>query len=318
MLSENTIKKISVVLPTYNELKSLPVVVDQIIDIFDQSSYQLEILVIDNASNDGTVELIRSMCREHPFIKAIINTNNFGQIRSPFYGILQAGGDAIIHLPSDGEVPSKIIPELLLEWEKGFRVVHAVKEYTTRSSLRFLKELFQKTLNRYTSTEMTFNSSGYGLLDASVVREMRKIKSIYPYYRGLINELGGEGSIVKYQHVNRKEGISKNNLLSLTDYALVGIVNYSKIPLRIMMVFGLIGASISFLVGFGYFILKLLDFDGFQAGLVPLAALSLFMHGLTLFFIGLIGEYIYHIFINTRGHPLVAESETINFENRDQ
>ena len=318
MSLEQSERKISVVLPTYNEIQSLPVVVDEIIDVFKKLNYEYEILIIDNASTDGTIKLIRSMCENYSFVKAIINANNFGQIRSPFYGILQSDGDAVVHLPSDGEVPISIIPSLLLKWEKGYRVVHAVKKYQTRSALTFVKELFQNILNRLTSTEMTFNSSGYGLLDAAVVKEMRKIKSIYPYYRGLLNELGGKSASVKYQHVNRKVGISKNGLLSLTDYGLVGIVNYSKFPLRLMMVCGLIGASVSFFVGFGYLILKILDWEGFQAGLVPLAALSLFMHGLSLFFIGLLGEYIYHIFINTRGHPLVAEAEKINFDQNDE
>ena len=307
-------KTISVVLPTFNEVEALGPFMANISKELDGLPYDYEFLIIDNASDDGTIELIRDLCAGDSRIKAIINTKNYGQIRSPFYGVLQAHGDAIIHLPSDGEVPATIIPGLLESWEQGKTVVHAVKVYSRKTLLTGLKHVFQRLLSRISSVELTYNSSGYGLVDKSVIAELRKVKSIFPYYRGLLNELSGRIGYVNYTHQTRLGGISKNTLLSLADYSLVGLVNHSKVPLRVVMLIGIASATVSMLTSIVYLVLKLMYWDSFQAGIAPIISLSLFVQGISMFFIGLIGEYLYHVFLNTREVPLVVEAERINFE----
>ena len=306
--------EISLVIPSYNETENIKSFTAELIERMEATGCSFEIIFIDNASTDGTIDHIRQMCSADNRLKAIVNARNFGQIRSPFYGVQQAYGDAVIHLPSDGEVPSSGIPELIAQWKEGMKVVHAVKEYDGSNLMIFLKSTFQRSLNSISSEELTYNSSGYGLVDQTVITHMRNIKAAVPYYRGLLNQLSGDIGIVRYVHRKRNFGLSKNNLMSLTDYALVGLVHQSKIPLRAMMLLGGVGAIVSLGLSFYYLGIKLLYWDSLQLGIAPLICMTLFMMAVLMFFIGLLGEYLYHIFLTTRNFPMVVERERINFD----
>jgi len=306
---------ISIVTPTFNEKDNLLPLIESIAEIMERQCYEYEHIVIDNCSTDGTKELLKEIAPSRPKLKVILNSRNFGQIRSPYYGTLQATGNACINLPSDFEVPLEIIPALISKWEEGYKVVFAVKEISNSSLLNVMKNFYYRVLNKSSDIELISNTSGFGLIDSKVVEILKEIDTPLPYYRGLLSEIGFEHAVVSYVHVARAHGRSKNNLMSLYDYGMVGFATYSKLPLKLMAIGGFVMAIVCFLVAAYYLIMKLMYWDTFEFGMAPIL-IGLFLVGsINALCIGILGEYIYMMSNFTRNMPLVVEEERLNFSD---
>ena len=304
---------VSIVTPCYNEEGNIASTVHGIRTVMEGLGLDYEHVVIDNASTDRTVEELRRLASEDRRLKVILNARNFGQIRSPYYATLATTGDVCINLPSDGEVPFSIIPQLIEKWREGYSIVNAVKESQDKSPIGFLKSLYQKLMERASTVEYIKNFSGYGLVDASIVAVFREMRLVYTFYRGLVSEVSGGATSIYYEHIQRKKGKSKNNLHSLVDYGLLGLVAYSKLPLSLALYCGLFSSVIAFGVGLYYLLFKLVYWDAFEFGLAPSLILMSFLLGVTLMLLAIVGEYVYQIFIIVRQTPIVVEKERINF-----
>jgi len=307
-------KRISIVTPCFNEEKNIDELCERIRSTMENSTYDYEHIFIDNASSDNTVERIRLWIEKDKRIKAIVNTRNFGHIRSPYYGLLQATGNAVISLASDLQDPPERLLEFIKKWEEGFKVVIGVKTQSQESGLFYLfRTLYYRTLRHLSEVDLIEHYTGFGLYDQDVIKILRSLNDSYPYFRGLIAELGFPIARISFTQPRRKYGLTKNNFYTLYDMAMLGVTGYTKIPLRIATMFGFFVATLSFLVGMVYLIYKLLFWQQFTVGSAPIVIGLFFLGSIQLFFLGMVGEYIGAIYTQVMKHPLVIEKERINF-----
>ena len=306
--------KISIITPTYNEVENIEKLYLEIKNQFVKISCNYEHIIIDNYSNDGTIDKIKKLASTDKNLKIIINSKNYGHIRSPFYGLLQSSGDASILMASDFQDPVELIPEYIEKWKKGCKIVLGEKNTSEESNIKFsLRKLFYNFLNKISDFELTKNTTGSGIFDKSVIEKLKKINDPYPYFRGLIAELGEEIETIKFNQPLRKHGVTKNNIATLYDIGILGIVKHSRTPLRFMVVLGFISSVISLLIGIFYLIYKLLFWKSFALGLAPLTIGIFIVSSIHITLLGLVGEYIGVILLHQRNLPLVIEKERINF-----
>lgn len=308
-------KLISVVTPCYNEQENIQELYEQVKEVFSEiREYNYEHIFIDNASTDSTVQVLKKIASEDRNIKIIVNSRNFGHIRSPYYGLLQTQGEASILLAADFQEPPKLIKDFINGWEKGYKIVIGVKFQSKESPIMFaIRKLYYNIINKLSETELIKNYTGFGLYDKVVLNILREINDPYPYFRGLICDIGFEKIKIDYVQPKRKRGITKNNFYSLYDIAMLGITNHSKIPLRLATMLGFTTSFLSAGIGLIYLIYKLIFWSRFSAGTAPLVIGLFFFASVQLFFIGIIGEYVGSIFTQILKRPLVIEKERINF-----
>jgi glycosyltransferase involved in cell wall biosynthesis len=312
---------LSVVTACYNEEDNVAEVYRQVREVVeslparDGEPYAYEHVFIDNASSDRTVEILRGLCADDTRVKVIVNTRNFGHIGSPFHGLLQARGDAVISIVADLQDPPEMIREFVARWEEGFKVVVGVKqESREKRAMFFVRGMFYRLIDRLSEVPLVRNFTGFGLYDRVVMDKLREIDDPYPYFRGLICDLGYARAEVRYTQPSRKRGITKNNFYTLYDMAMLGITNHSKVPLRLATMAGFALSVMGVLIALIYLILKLVFWDTFELGLAPLVIGVYFMASVQLFFIGILGEYIGSIHTQVYHRPLVIEKERINFD----
>ncbi|HEY5157373.1 MAG TPA: glycosyltransferase family 2 protein [Anaerolineales bacterium] len=305
---------ISIITPCYNEEGNLQELCERISKVMAELDYEYEHIFIDNASTDQTVNILRTMAAQNKRIKVIINTRNYGQIRSPYHALLQASGDAVIGMASDLQDPPEMIPEFIKKWEDGYKVVVGVKTHSEEFGLfYFLRSIYYRVLRKLSDTQLIDNFTGFGLYDKQVVDILRGFDDPYPYFRGLIADIGFEYARIEFTQPRRKRGVSKNNFYTLYDMAMLGVTSYTKIPLRLATMLGFLSAILSFLIGIVYLIYKLIDWQNFSLGLAPVIIGLFFMGSIQLFFLGIVGEYIGSIYTLAVRRPLVIEKERINF-----
>jgi polyisoprenyl-phosphate glycosyltransferase len=312
---------ISIVTACYNEEENVADVYAQVRAVVeslpprDGEPYTYEHLFIDNASSDRTVALLRDICCHDARVRVIVNTRNFGHIRSPFHALLQARGDAVISIVADLQDPPEMIRDFVSKWEEGYMIVAGVKkESRERRSMFFVRSLFYRTIDRLSEIPLIRHFTGFGLFDRQVMDKLREINDPYPYFRGLICDLGYKRIEMPYSQPARRRGITKNNLYTLYDMAMLGITNHSKVPLRLAAMAGFVLALFSLAVAAIYLVIKLMFWHTFSLGLAPLVIGVYFFGAVQLFFIGIVGEYIGSIHTQVYHRPLVIEQERINFD----
>lgn len=310
-------KKISIVIPTFNEEANVVLLAERLTGIMLSerlTSYDYEIIFIDNNSQDSTRPLIETLCQQNVKIKAIFNAKNFGQMRSPYYGLMQSSGDAVILMCADFQDPPEMIPQLVMEWEQGYKIVTAIKKKSKENFIiYFIRSLYYWLIEKISHTDHIKHFTGFGLYDSSFIKVLQNLKDPDPYLRGIVAELGCQLKEIPYEQQKRRAGKSKNNWYSLYDIGMLGVTSYSKIPLRVAVFFGFFLSGVSLLVAIGYLGAKLLFWNTFVLGLAPLVIGVFFLGSVQLFFIGLLGEYILNINTRVLNRPLVVEERRINF-----
>ena len=311
-------KHISIVTPCYNEEPNVEELYRQVKAQFDLLAhrYDYEHIFIDNASTDGTVRVLKQLAQKDRRVKIIVNAMNFGHIRSPFYGLCQAKGDAVMLIVADLQDPPELIPQFLEQWENGHRVVVGVKNKSKENPLMYaVRTGFYKVIKAISETRQVENFTGFGLYDQTFIRLLRSVDDPYPYMRGLVAEYGGQLGQVFYTQPKRLHGKTHNNFYTLYDMAMLGFVNHSKVPLRMASFTGFAVGTASLLVALIYLVYKLCYWDSFQLGSAPLVTGLFFLGAVQLFFLGIVGEYVGSIFTQVRHRPLVIEQERINFDH---
>ncbi len=313
---KSNMKQISIVTPCYNEEKNVEEVYKQVKDVFEKlPQYEYEHIFIDNSSTDGTVEILRSIASKDSNVKIIVNARNFGHIRSPYYGMLQSIGEAVILIVSDLQDPPSMIIDFVKKWEAGYKIVIGTKTKSKENKLMFLiRKMFYSVISNISETDQIKNFTGFGLYDREFIEIIRNLNEPYPYFRGIIAEFGYSMIEIPYTQPKREKGETKNNFYALYDIAMLGFVNHSKLPLRLASFIGFGVSLFSIIIAIVYFIYKLVLWDNFAVGIAPLVIGIFFFAGVQLFFLGIIGEYIGTIFTQVKNRPLVIEKERINFD----
>ena len=310
-------KKISIVVPCFNEEENVVPMADAIREEFKKnlSSYEYEIIFIDNDSKDNTRELIRELCNSDKGIKGIFNAKNFGQFNSPYYGMLQSTGDATVLMAADFQDPVEMIPKYVKAWEEGYKIAIGIKKSSQENKIMYhLRSLYYKTIKKLSEVEQIEHFTGFGLYDKAFINVMRNLDDPVPFLRGIVAELGFRRKEIPDEQPQRRAGITSNNLYRLYDAAMLSITAYTKVGLRLATFAGVILSGISMLIAVIYLILKLVYWDRFPAGMAPILIGMLFLGSIQIFFIGLIGEYILTINQRVMKRPLVVEEERINFD----
>lgn len=313
-------KKISILIATFNEEENVRPLSNELVNIFDSelNEYDYEIIFIDNHSTDKTREILRDICKENKKIKAIFNARNFGQMKSPVHGLKQTTGDCTIKMTADFQDPPGMIVDFVREWEKGSKIVIAIKNASKENPLiYFVRGIYYKLIRKISEINHIEQFTGFGLYDKAFIKVLQDLHDPLPYMRGIVAELGFDYVAIPFEQPKRRSGKSKNNWYSLFDIAMVGITSYSKVPLRLATFIGSILAGISFLFGLIYLVIKLIYWDYFSAGMAPVLIGTFFLGAIQLFFLGFLGEYILAINIRVMDRPLVVEEERINFDGVD-
>lgn len=306
-------------IPCYNEEENVIPMSEAIVDLFNTelTSYDYELLFIDNCSTDKTREYLRMICEKNKHIKAIFNARNFGQFNSPYYGLLQTTGDCVVSMCCDFQDPIELIPKYIKEWENGYKIVIGIKTSSKESKIMYkLRSLYYKIIKKYSDVEQIEHFTGSGLYDKSFIDVLRDLKDPTPFMRGLVAELGFARKEIPYEQPQRRAGKTHNNWYTLYDAAMLSFTSYTKIGLRLATFMGILAGTGSFIVAIIYLILKLTHWNSFTAGMAPVVIGMFFLGGIQLFFLGFIGEYILSINKRVMNRPLVVEEERINFEEK--
>ena len=309
-------KKVSILLPCYNEQENVRPMSEAIVDLFENqlAQYDYELLFIDNDSSDQTRPILREICKNNEHIKAIFNAKNFGQFNSPYYGMLQTTGDCTISMVCDFQDPVELIPQYLEAWEQGYKIVIGIKTSSKENPIMYhLRSLYYKMIKRFSDVEQIEHFTGSGLYDKDFIRVLRDLKDPTPFLRGIVAELGYKRKEIPYEQPERRAGKTHNNFIRLYDAAMLSFTSYTKIGLRMATFLGMGCGAISAVIGLIYLIMKLVLWDTFAAGMAPVLIGMFFLGSVQLFFLGFIGEYVLSINQRVMNRPLVIEEERINF-----
>ena len=309
-------KKVSILIPCYNEQENVRPMSEAIVDLFENqlAQYDYELLFIDNDSSDQTRPILREICKNNEHIKAIFNAKNFGQFNSPYYGMLQTTGDCTISMVCDFQDPVELIPQYLEAWEQGYKIVIGIKTSSKENPIMYhLRSLYYKMIKRFSDVEQIEHFMGSGLYDKDFIRVLRDLKDPTPFLRGIVAELGYKRKEIPYEQPERRAGKTHNNFIRLYDAAMLSFTSYTKIGLRMATFLGMGCGAISAVIGLIYLIMKLVLWDTFAAGMAPVLIGMFFLGSVQLFFLGFIGEYVLSINQRVMNRPLVIEEERINF-----
>lgn len=311
-------KKISILIPCYNEQENVVPMSEAIVNLFETelAQYDYELVFIDNDSKDNTRPLLREICAKNPRIKAIFNAKNFGQFNSPYYGILQTTGDCTISMVCDFQDPVELIPQYIREWENGYKIVIGIKKSSKENPVMYkLRSTYYKIIKRFSDVEQIEHFTGSGLYDREFVEVLRNLKDPTPFLRGIVAELGYRRKEIPYEQPQRRAGKTHNSFYTLYDAAMLSFTSYTKIGLRLATFMGIGIGILSAVMGIAYLVMKLLYWNRFVAGMAPMLIGIFFLGSIQLFFLGFMGEYILSINQRIMNRPLVIEEERLNFED---
>ena len=309
-------KTISVITACFNEVENVEELYRRVRDaIASPGQYRYEHIFIANASTDGTAAVLKRIAAEDSNVRVFVNARNVGHIRSPMHAFRQAIGDCVISIVADLQDPPEMIPDMIREWENGYSMVLGIKRSSQENALMFwIRKKYYRLVNRLSSIETFENFTGFGLYDRRVADLVKSLDDPYPYFRGMIAEIGLPHKTLPYDQPVRIHGATKNKFYSLYDLGMLGIINHSKVPLRLATFAGFAGAFLSFLIGLGYFIYKLLYWNRFSVGMAPLVIGIFLLGSVQLVFMGMLGEYVGAIHTQVQHRPLAVELERINFQ----
>lgn len=307
---------ISVMIPCYNEEENVRAITEAVRDEIKTSlpKYDYEIVIIDNKSKDGTRGIIRELCKEDPRVKSIFNMKNFGQFNSPYYGLMQCCGDCVISICADFQDPVDQIPVMVHAWEEGHKVVCMIKTQSRENPIMYwARDCYYKLIKKMSDVEQIRQFTGFGLYDKQFIQLLRTLKDPMPFIRGIVAEYAPDHLEIPYTQPQRRAGKTHNNFYTLYDAAMLSFTSYTKAGLRMIAFGGFIIAAFSFLIALVYLVLKLCNWNGFDAGMAPIVIGVFMMGGIQLAALGFIGEYILTINQRVMNKPLVVEDERINF-----
>lgn len=308
---------LSIITPCFNEVETVENCAQKVAQILESKlpGVKYEHIFADNASTDGTVEILKEIARQDSRVKVMVNSRNIGPFRNIYHAMSRASGSAIIPmLPADLQDPPEVIPKFYELWQEGFLVVYGERTNRQESRMmRITRSIYYRIIRKFADTDIPINAGEFMLIDAKVSQSILALDDYYPYIRGLVAQSINKSATVSYVWGQREHGYSKANLVNLFDQAINGLISTSKIPARIALFGGFIMSAIGFLLGIISMVITLLNPEATQNGIPTLIVGFFIISGIQLFFLGLIGEYILSIHSQVRRQPRVFETESLNF-----
>jgi glycosyltransferase involved in cell wall biosynthesis len=296
--------RISLVVPVYNEEATISIFYKTVREFEELKKYEVEIVFINDGSKDATESIIDALAISDPLVMSLSFTRNFGKEPALFAGLEHATGDAVIPIDVDLQDPIEVIPHLIRKWKDGADMVLAKR--ADRSSDSRLKrksaEWFYKLHNKISNPKIEENVGDFRLMSREVVENIKMMPERNLFMKGILSWVGGRTDVVEYARAERVAGDSKFNGWKLWNLALEGITSFSTFPLRMWTYIGLFVASLSFIYG-AWMIADKLLFGNSVPGYPSLLVSILFLGGVQLIGIGVLGEYIGRIYIESKGRP---------------
>ena len=315
-------KKISVVIPCYNDSKSVENMRNRLTKVFTEqlSSYDYEIIFVDDHSPDNTWEKISEVCKTDPKCKGVRNAKNFGFSRNVFACLRDyADGDAVFMLFGDLQDPPENLPLFVKEWENGGKVIVGQKLKSRESKIVYtFRTLYYKLIGKFSQVSQIQHFNGYGLYDKCFIEVLRQIHDPMPYLKGIVGEFAMNLKIVNYEQYKSERGKSNFNFFRMYDFAMQGITAYTKTFMRMATYIGAVMGIISIIVAIAVFIVKLCNWETYPVGIPSLQVAVFLIGAIQLFFLGIMGEYILSINTRSLDRPLVVVGEKVNFNEKEK
>ena len=310
---------ISIATSCYNERENIrPFYERCLAAVREFPDYDYEFVVSDNCSTDGTREILRELAEKDKNFKVIFNASDFGHIRSPYNALMNTSGDVVFFLCSDLQEPPEMLSKFMAKRAEGYKVVCGVRSGTHAGKMmEKLRSLYYYLLAKASPGQQIIQRfTGFGLYDREVINALRRFREPYPYFRGLVGEVGFKCAEVEFEQAARAYGSTKNNFLTLYDMAMTGFVNHTMLPLRLSVFAGFLIGAASLVIALAFLVFKLLFWDSLSVGWAPFVISIFFFGAIQLIFIGILGEYIGAILMRIKNRPLVIEEERINFDRK--
>ena len=295
----------SVVVPCYNESENVQMFYQRTSKVLDSLDKSWEIIAVNDGSKDDTLEKLLELHHKDNRLKVINLSRNFGKEIALTAGLDHSNGDVTIPIDADLQDPPEFIPELVKKWEEGFDVVYAVR--SSRKGESFLKKItsfvFYRIMARFTKFELPRDTGDFRLMDRNVIEKLKEVREYHRFMKGLFTWVGFKQIGVQYDRDPRYAGKTKWNYWKLFNFAIEGITSFSTFPLRIASYLGFLIATLSSILGV-VLLVRYITFDSITPGYTSTIVVTLFLGGIQLFFLGVLGEYIGRIFNETKGRPL--------------
>ena len=309
--------ELSVIVPLYNEELVIADMYRRLTDVLVGLGRSYEIILVDDGSRDRTRELARRICSEDTRVRLICFSRNFGHQYAITAGMDRSRGRGIVVIDADLQDPPEVIEAMVDKWEQGYDVVYGVRD--RREGEGWFKLLsakfFYRILRRLTSVEIPVDVGDFRLVDRRVVREFRALRERSRFVRGMISWLGFKQGEVRYTRQRRQAGDTKYPLHKMLHFAVDGILSFSQAPLKLASGLGLISSSVSFVFILYGLVQKFLNPDTVLPGWSSLFSAILFLGGVQLICLGVLGEYIGRIYEEIKQRPLYVVDDEVNFES---
>ncbi len=308
-------KLVSFVIPCYNEEEVILITVEELLRFTKgKSSYQFEFIFVDDGSKDTTLSLLRGLAEKDKRIRIVAFARNFGHQVAVTAGIDAALGDAVVLIDADLQDPPSVVAEMLKKWEEGFDVVYGVRRLREgESSFKLLTaRAFYRVLNKLSDVAIPLDTGDFRLMDRAVVEVLKSMPEKHRFVRGMVAWVGFRQFALAYDRKKRVAGISKYPLRKMVRFATDGILSFSSRPLHVATNLGCL-ASVLALLGIGYALFLRVFTSTWVEGWTALMIAVLFMGGVQLLCLGVIGEYLGRIYEQSKGRPLYVVRERIGF-----
>ncbi|MBX7492751.1 glycosyltransferase family 2 protein [Qipengyuania sp. 1NDW9] len=311
---------VSVLVPAFNEEENVERAYSSIVTTFDRlPDYDYEIIFTDNHSTDRTFELLEGIARKDPKVKVIRFSRNFGYQRSLLCGYKAATGACSIQLDCDLQDPPALIPEMLKLWRMDHQVVYGIRRSLPDGFVvRQLRRGFYHLISKVSEDDLPVNVGEYRLCDRRILDELRKVNDTTPYLRGLISSMGFSQIGIEYDRADRVAGQSKFPLRSMISLAVDGLLNHSLLPLRLASYAGIIIGLLTMVLSFVYIVGRVLFGQAWPAGFATTTILLLMSISINAIFMGILGEYIGRLFIQSRTDADPIIEAKLNFDEPRQ
>ena len=303
--------KYSIIAPVFNEEESLPVLFQRVKEVMDSTGEAWELVLIDDGSKDRSAELMRQMAMEDERVRPIIFARNFGHQIAVTAGLDFCRGDAAVIIDADLQDPPEVILEMIEKWKEGNQVVYAVRVEREGESWfkKMTASLFYRIIFRITDIKIPLDTGDFRLLDRKVIDVMGKMRERHRFLRGMSSWVGFKQTGVQYKRSARFAGVTKYPFKKMLKLALTAITSFSYFPLQLATYIGFIAAGLAVITIPVVIIMRIVGNDAFTGQASTLLAV-LFLGGVQLLSLGILGEYVGRIYDEVKGRPLYIVSES--------